>query len=111
MTLRDTLKNPTTSGIVPKSEKQVFEKAPKSCPKAKAEAKKGEKEKDELVNETKDKMRRADLYRALKVPKEHRFSKAALHRLLKHDVGSKFVFEGNSIVMTAKLQRLLKAYT
>ena len=92
----------------PKAEKEIFQKAPKSCAKAKAKPKKSEEKEEGVFDATKGKVKEGGLRRALKVGKDYRFRKTVVQRLLKHSVGDKFTFEGTTFVMNDKLRKQLQ---
>ena len=89
-----------------KAKKPMFDKKEKVSKSSKAKPMKGEEEKEEpLYDEVKGKIKSDGLRKALKVDKEYKFKKPALNKLLKHEEGAKFTFEGNEFKMTEKLRK------
>lgn len=91
-----------------KAKKPMFDKKEKVSKSSKAKPMKGDegKEKEEpLFDEVKGKIKSDGLRKALKVDKEYKFKKPALNKLLKHEEGAKFTFEGNEFKMTEKLRK------
>ena len=88
--------------------KDVFEKKPKESKKAKAEPKKHSKDEEPLFEEVEGKIKEGGLRKALKVDKDYKFKKPVLNKLLKHEEGHTFEFEGNSFKMTEKLRKQIQ---
>lgn len=89
-----------------KAKKPMFDKKEKVSKSSKAKPMKGEEEKEEpLYDEVKGKIKSDGLRKALKVDKEYKFKKPALNKLLKHEEGAKFSFEGHEFKMTEKLRK------
>ena len=91
-----------------KPKKDVFEKKPKESKKAKPAPKKGDKDDERLYEATDGKIKEGGLRRALKVDKDYKFKKGVLQKLLKHEEGKKFDFEGHTITMTEKLRKQIQ---
>ena len=91
-----------------KKMKDVFEKKPKESPKAKAMPKKGAKDEETLYEAVEGKIKEGGLHRSLKVDKDYTFKRPQILRLLKHEVGDTFKFEGNQIRMTERIKKQLQ---
>ena len=91
----------------PKKEKnpQVFEKKPKDSPKTKAKPK---KEDEPLFQEVKGKIKEGNLRKTLKVADSYKFTKPTLNRLLKHEEGKEFDFQGKKFKMTSRLKKMIQ---
>ena len=100
------LLNQTQMDKKAKKNKDVFDKKEKVSKASKPKPKPASKEEEEpLFEATKGKIKEGGLRKALKVDKSYKFRKPALNKLLKHQVGDKFEFEGNSFRMTEKLRK------
>ena len=68
---------------------------------------KKKKQKD-YIQETEGKIREGGLRKNLKVDKDYKFTKTALAKLLKNEVGKKFTFQDKSFMMTEKLRKQIQ---
>ena len=91
-----------------KPKKDIFEKKPKESKRAKPVPKKNDKDDERLYEATDGKIKEGGLRRALKVDKDYKFKKGVLQKLLKHEEGKKFDFEGHSFTMTEKLRKQIQ---
>tara|TARA_R110000787_G_scaffold277766_2_gene387273 strand:+ start:176 stop:490 length:315 start_codon:yes stop_codon:yes gene_type:complete len=83
---------------------EVFEKKPKASTKAKPEPKKVDKA-EGVFEATDDNIKEGGLRKSLKIDKDYKFTRPALNKLRKNEVGSTFEFEGKKHKMTERLAK------
>ena len=88
--------------------KNVFEKKPKENKKSKPTPKKQDEDDEGLFEATDGKIKEGGLRKSLKVDKDYKFKKGILNRLLKHEEGASFTFDGNTFKMTSKLRKQIQ---
>ena len=98
--------NPMKEKKVP-TERDTFEKKPKQS-RASVPKRKSKKEDKGVFTETEGEIKIGGLRKALNVDKDYKFTKSDLSPLLKHEEGKKFMFQGKSHTMTAKLKKQIR---
>ena len=95
-------------GKKPPTEKETFEKKPKSSKSSVPKRPSKKEEAEGLYEETEGKIKEGGLRKNLKVDKDYKFTKTALAKLLKNEVGKKFTFQDKSFMMTEKLRKQIQ---